>query len=593
MEKTTGQIKEELLLCLKEAANAVDRPALLAKRIATICESLAELPKDERAEATTCLAQAIQTLDPEVILGLIERHEPADPEAESDPMEEVAEKLSTETKLAVLAAVVRSQREDSNRLFSVFSRVAGAERRRRELMKAIESEVKGGEEEASEQFEGLMEAVQDLVVLEAEGRFVEPGYRSMLEGFGDEVRAPDPSLFIDAEKLNRLTASISPEGIRSARDQFLTDLTALSEESDEGQAIAPDLSEGCRTLRDGRAREPVVHTACEVAARSAGQVATGHLREEISQEPGPVEEPTQTQTDKSSADLLQVSAEAVAGMYSEAVEGKVDLARSKSMLSDIMDLVGSGRTNLKEIMSLKTHDDYTFTHIVNVCVLTLAQARRLNLSGELLDDIGLAALMHDVGKQRVPSEIIRKPSRLTAEEFEIMKKHTIYGAEIVRSLPGTPDLVAMVAFEHHLRYDCSGYPSIGRRRHLNLCTLLTTIADAFDAMRTLRPYSRKMSQQEVAIRMYADSGTHFERSLLEMFLRMLDPLPAGTVVRLRGGEEAVVTGRTDQDYMRPTVKIVKGPDGVELDGCRELNLAKAGPAVRIAEAISPQGQRGI
>lgn len=593
MEKTTGQIKEELLSCLTEAANAVDRQAFLAKRMAMICEGLAGLTKEERAEATTYLAQAIQTLDPEVILGLIERHEPADPQAESDPMEEVAEKLSTETKLAVLAAVVRSQREDSNRLFSVFSRVAGAERRRRELMKAIESEVRVEEEEACGQFEGLMEAVQDLVVLEAEGRFVGPGYRSMLEDFGDEVRAPDPSPFIDGEKINRLIASISPEGIRSARDQFLKDLEALSEESDDGQKIAPDLSEGRIGLREERGREPGVNTAPEVAARSAGQVVAAHGRKEISQERGPAEEPAQAREDISSADLLQVSAEAVAGMYSEAIEGKVDLAMSKSMLSDIMDLVGSGRTNLKEIMNLKTHDDYTFTHIVNVCVLTLAQARRLNLSGELLDDIGLAALMHDVGKQRVPSEIIRKPSRLTAEEFEIMKKHTIYGAEIVRSLPGTPDLVAMVTFEHHLRYDCSGYPRIGRRRRLNLCTLLTTIADAFDAMRTLRPYSRKMSQQEVVIQMYADSGIHFERSLLEMFLRMLDPLPAGTKVRLSGGEEAVVTGRTDHDYMRPIVEIVKGPDGGELDGGRELNLADAGPAVRIAEAIPPKRQRGI
>jgi HD-GYP domain-containing protein (c-di-GMP phosphodiesterase class II) len=320
----------------------------------------------------------------------------------------------------------------------------------------------------------------------------------------------------------------------------------------------------------------------------ASAVAVGHLAAAGSAPETEVSDEEAPALDLSATELLQVSATAISELYSDAIEGSMDLARAKTMLGDITDLVGSGQANLRALVNIKSHDDYTYTHIVNVCVLTLAQARRLDLGPELLDDIGLAALMHDVGKQRVPAEIIKKPGRLSAEEFEIMKMHTVYGAELLRTTPGAPDLAAMVAFEHHLRYDCTGYPAIGRRRMLNLCTYLTMIADAFDAMRTLRPYSKQMSQQEVAVRMAADSETHFEPVLLRMFLGMLDPFPCGSVVTLSTGEEAVVVSRTPRDYMRPVVRLAGGSPQAGSEGPREIDLSKAGGASAITIAGAPE-----
>lgn len=308
----------------------------------------------------------------------------------------------------------------------------------------------------------------------------------------------------------------------------------------------------------------------------AAAVHVGHItRATDTEEVKDVPEASHKQDNRSTAEFLRLSTTTIASLYSEALEGTMDLRIAKSMLTDMMDLAGSGQANLSTMLNIKSHDDYTFTHIVNVCVLTLAQARRLNLKEELLDEIGLAALMHDVGKQRVPGEIIRKPSRLTTEEFEIMKKHTIYGAEMLRSMPGALDLASMVAFEHHLKNDCTGYPKIASRRGLNLCTHLTMIADAFDAMRTLRPYSKEMSQEEVAIRMTADAGTHFEPVLLGRLFQMLDLFPCGSKVSLSTGEEAVVVRRTPHNHMKPVVKITKDSHGEQLGDGRLIDLMKA------------------
>src|SRR5207302_111841 len=126
-----------------------------------------------------------------------------------------------------------------------------------------------------------------------------------------------------------------------------------------------------------------------------------------------------------------------------------------------------------------------FTHMVNVSILTIAQAHAVGIARELLKDFGVAALTHDIGKVRTPTAILNKPGKLTDEEFAVMQRHTNDGAEILEGTPGFPVLAAIVAFEHHLRLDGSGYPSSGQRP-LGLATMLCSIADVYDAMRSGR-----------------------------------------------------------------------------------------------------------
>src|SRR3989442_9095433 len=138
------------------------------------------------------------------------------------------------------------------------------------------------------------------------------------------------------------------------------------------------------------------------------------------------------------------------------------------------------------LTALKKYDNYTFTHMVNVAALSMAQARALNLDGPLLREFGFAALMHDIGKVHTPLEVLNKPGKLLRDEFDVMKRHVVDGAHILRRTPEMPALAPIVAFEHHLKQDLTGHPENIGRRKLNLSTMILSIADVFDALRSNR-----------------------------------------------------------------------------------------------------------
>src|SRR5262249_35040434 len=141
------------------------------------------------------------------------------------------------------------------------------------------------------------------------------------------------------------------------------------------------------------------------------------------------------------------------------------------MIDGLAHAVAQNRTALLALTTLKNYDNYTFTHMVNVSILTMGQARALGIDGPLLREFGMAALMHDIGKVKTPLEVLNKPDKLTDAEFVIMKRHVVDGAEILRRTPEVPTLAPVVAFEHHLRIDGSGYPAV-TRPSLNLGTML-------------------------------------------------------------------------------------------------------------------------
>ena len=139
-------------------------------------------------------------------------------------------------------------------------------------------------------------------------------------------------------------------------------------------------------------------------------------------------------------------------------EGMPDVPAALQTVEGLADAVSHNRTALMALTAMRNYDNYTFTHMVNVSILTMGQARALGIEGRLLREFGLSALMHDIGKVRTPKEILNKPDKLTDDEFAIMRKHTVDGAEILRRTPEMPILAPVVAFEHHLRRDGSGYP---------------------------------------------------------------------------------------------------------------------------------------
>jgi putative nucleotidyltransferase with HDIG domain len=257
---------------------------------------------------------------------------------------------------------------------------------------------------------------------------------------------------------------------------------------------------------------------------------------------------------------------------SAATEHQPDASAARAMIDDLAHAVAQNRTALVALTALKRYDNYTFTHMVNVSILTMGQARGLGIEGALLREFGLAALMHDIGKVRTPPEILNKAEPLTDTEFAIMKRHTLDGAEILRETPGVLALAPVVAFEHHLRLDGTGYPDGVVRNSLNLCTMLCIIADVYDAMRSQRRYQHSFPTDRILQLMQRDDGVQFDQDLVRRFVQLLGIYPAGNLVRLDTGEIAVVVRAYAPDPYRPQVRVLFDRHGTRLERTYDIRL---------------------
>ena len=253
-------------------------------------------------------------------------------------------------------------------------------------------------------------------------------------------------------------------------------------------------------------------------------------------------------------------------------EGQPDATVARTMVDGLAQAVSQNRTALLALTTLKHYDNYTFTHMVNVSILTMGQARALGVDGPLLREFGLAALMHDIGKVRTPLEVLNKPDRLTDDEFAIMKRHTVDGAEILRTTPDIPALVPVVAFEHHLRIDGTGYPATVKRSALNVGTMLCSIADVYDAMRSQRAYQQSFPSDRVLEVLKRNDGQQFDQHLVRRFAQLVGIYPPGNAVRLDTGELAVVVKIYAPDPHRPQVRVIVDRMGGRLDVPYDVNL---------------------
>lgn len=208
------------------------------------------------------------------------------------------------------------------------------------------------------------------------------------------------------------------------------------------------------------------------------------------------------------------------------------LAEERKQLSlrgvddSVRKLISEIRRNMNPLSLLATvkhNDEYTFTHVVNVCILTLIQAQRLGFDGQQLYDIGMASLLHDVGKTFIPEEILSKPGRLTSDERAIIETHPIKGGRYLMEVEGIPKIAVLAALEHHLRFDGTGYPAVKPGWKPNMVAQLITIADVFDALRSRRSYSEPKPMDQIVGILNNEKGTTFNPLLVENFLQIVAP----------------------------------------------------------------------
>ena len=280
-----------------------------------------------------------------------------------------------------------------------------------------------------------------------------------------------------------------------------------------------------------------------------------------------VEEVTDEQAGIAAARRVYATAvETAESLWDAAKAGdKPDPTAARKIIDGLAKLVTQDRTSLMALTALKKYDNYTFTHMVNVSALAMAQARALNVEGTLLREFGFAALMHDIGKVNTPLEVLNKPDKLTKDEFDVMKQHVIDGAHILRRTPEMPALAPIVAFEHHLKQDLSGYPENIGSRTLNLCTMIVSIADVFDALRSNRPYRQGLATARIRSIMGEQGNPAFNQPLLKRFVNLMGLFPVGNLVRLNTDELAVVSAEHPSDPFRPQVKIIQDAKGEFLE----------------------------
>ena len=194
------------------------------------------------------------------------------------------------------------------------------------------------------------------------------------------------------------------------------------------------------------------------------------------------------------------------------------------IVADFVTTFESHSNILLALGPLRSMDEYAYTHSTNICLLNLAQAKLLGIEGPLLNEIGIAAMLHDVGKMFISPEILNKPGKLDKDEWEMMQQHPQLGAEYLLNSPGIPRLAVVTAYEHHMGYDGKGYPAAPHNWQLNTCSYMTTISDIYDALRTRRSYKEPLTFEQISTIMLESAGKSLHPDLTRSFLNALAQL---------------------------------------------------------------------
>lgn len=229
---------------------------------------------------------------------------------------------------------------------------------------------------------------------------------------------------------------------------------------------------------------------------------------------------------------------------------------TKRVADDLMDAVINNDALAFDIDALKVSDEYTFKHSVDVASIAMVMAKNKGFSDKRIYEIGMAGLLHDLGKTKIPKEILLKPGKLTDEEFDIIKNHSLYGYRLLENKKEIPETVKVAVLQHHEKANGSGYPLQTNGDLICEYAKILTVADIFDALVTDRPYKKAFPKNE-AVEMLMAMTDVLDFDSLNCFLRSVILYPVNSVVNLNNGEQAIVIKNTYTCILRPTVVGIK------------------------------------
>jgi len=245
----------------------------------------------------------------------------------------------------------------------------------------------------------------------------------------------------------------------------------------------------------------------------------------------------------------------------------LNVRKAKRLMQNTVDILMQDESTLLGLAHIKNYDEYTFNHSVNVAIYSIAIGQRIGIPKHHLTHLGLAALFHDIGKAKIPRELLAKVGKLSPEEMALLRAHPLFGAETVMKMKEWGELAGRMieaAYEHHLKYDLSGYPKPSQKRKLTLFGKIITIADFYDAL--VRPRLRNRfpytSEKIIGI-MLERSGKDLDPALVKVFVNMIGVFPLGTLVLLNTHEIGIViqTPEDSEQIDRPKVRLLYYSDG--------------------------------
>ena len=344
------------------------------------------------------------------------------------------------------------------------------------------------------------------------------------------------------------------------------------------QEVWIDCAKGIDVASD----EPVISEAETEAQVDAELNKAAEAQREIA--------PTSTREELARAARICAQARrAVTSMFQEARMGKaVDTGNAKRLVEEISDSVTRNPGALISLARLKTADDYTYMHSVAVCALMIALGRQLKLDEKLVSRLGIAGLLHDLGKAMMPLDVLNKPGKLTDDEFRIMKSHPEEGYKLLQESHGIDDITFDVVLHHHEKTNGSGYPKGLKDEEISLYAKMCAVCDVYDAITSNRPYKAGWDPAESLRRMAEWANGHFDPTVFQAFVKSLGIYPIGSLVRLNSGRLGLVIEQSAKSLLTPRIKVFFStrsntripPEVIDLSqpGCREKIASREDPA---------------
>lgn len=267
----------------------------------------------------------------------------------------------------------------------------------------------------------------------------------------------------------------------------------------------------------------------------------------------------------------------------------VDTEAAKQVVSGLVDDITENPETALWLTQLKNVHEYTAQHCINVAVLSIAFGAHLGFTAEHLRLIGLGALLHDVGKMRIPQPILDKPGRVTEEEFRILRRHPLEGYEMMKATGQVPAQALQIIRHHHERISGRGYPDGLRGEQISTAVRVVAICDVYDAMTSDRVYHERIMPDVALNAMYKMAPTEFGTELMHEFIRCVGIYPVGSLVELTSGALGVVMTRDSSNRLRPVVMLVKDRKGRDFVPRRYVSLAAQEATVgwRITRIVDP------